>query len=223
MAQQTSGNESESSEMSDSAEAVSLTDPNPRAKKPKRDVHFNVRWKSVYRWLSEGQDNYSAKCRLCCSEFTISHGGENDVKKHMKTGKHLKHVAKPTSSRSITDFYTTTKTDSGEKNSVAAAETIEVYHTINHSLGYVSCDCQGKLFPKMFSDSKITEKYSCGKTKATKIVQNVLGPESKKRILVDLENHRFFSIGTDASNKGTAFFFTAIQTYYFFCFFFQET
>lgn len=52
-------------------------------------------------WLSQHKDDAQrAKCLWCKSDFSIAHGGQNDVKKHMNTKKHqgvikLKLTTKP--------------------------------------------------------------------------------------------------------------------------------
>lgn len=83
-----------------------------------------------------------------------------------------------------------------------------------HSHSYLSSDCASSLFTSLFMDSKIASIYSCGRTKATKIVSNVLGPASKHIILKDLEVNYSFSISTDASNKGNINTFPLILRYF---------
>lgn len=65
----------------------------------------------------------------------------------------------------------------------------------------------------MFRDSKVAQKFSCGRTKSTKIGENVLAAASKEYILADI-NQRKFAIATDASNKGNVKTFPLIVTYF---------
>lgn len=56
-----------------------------------------------------------------------------------------------------------------------------------------------------FSDSKISKKMSCGKSKAEAVVTNVLAPKAIEEVLTQLKNDVKplpFSLQTDASNKG---------------------
>ena len=83
-----------------------------------------------------------------------------------------------------------------------------------HSHSYISSDCASKLFPLMFHDSSIAKKYHCGRTKLSALVSNVLGNESIRIVLKELENNVPFSISTDASNKGSTKTFPIVLRYF---------
>lgn len=119
----------------------------------------------------------------------------------MATEKH-KQSFQSTSGSKITSFFTRATESSEKIKEVAAAEGTFIYHTVKHAHSYLSANCSSNLFFTMFPDSQIAQKYSCGRTKATKIVQNVLAPAAREIVLNDLLNCKYFSIGTDASNKG---------------------
>jgi len=69
-------------------------------------------------------------------------------------------------------------------------------------------DCLNKLNSAMFNDSNTAKKIHCGRTKAEMLTANVLGPKTVRDILKDLSptegEHEpvYFSVATDASNKG---------------------
>lgn len=74
-------------------------------------------------------------------------------------------------------------------------------------MSYNSSDCAIKLTLKTFSDSKISKKMSCGKTKAEAVVTCVLAPKAIEEVLTQLKNDVKplpFSLQTDASNKGNS-------------------
>uniref|UniRef100_H3AK16 HAT C-terminal dimerisation domain-containing protein n=1 Tax=Latimeria chalumnae TaxID=7897 RepID=H3AK16_LATCH len=88
---------------------------------------------------------------------------------------------------------------------VTAAELATVYHTVEHNLSYSSMDCGVKLMQKIFNDSSIGKKLSCGRTKAESLVKNVLAPKAVSQVLLALSGDGKplpFAIQTDASNKG---------------------
>lgn len=58
-----------------------------------------------------------------------------------------------------------------------------------------------KFNQKMYSDSETVTKLSCGRTKTTAIVQNMLAPFSVELLRKEMGNS-FFSVAIDASNKG---------------------
>ena len=169
-------------------------------KKRKRLVKFNPAWKAKFNWLRDGRDEFSGKCSVCNNLiFSISHGGENDIRRHMNSKGHKLNLTASTQCN-ISKFFTTP--NSQAEKQVIAAETAFSYHTCIHLHSYRSAGCAGSLFKTLFSDSKIASQYSCGKTKSNAIVTSVLGPFSKKIVLRNLKEGHYFSIMTDTSNKG---------------------
>jgi hypothetical protein len=71
---------------------------------------------------------------------------------------------------------------------------------------YVSTDCKIKLNCKIFEDSPIATKIRYGRTKAERLVENLLGPQTVEMVLeqmgVNSDSPLFKSIFSDASNKG---------------------
>lgn len=72
------------------------------------------------------------------------------------------------------------------------------YHTVVHSHSYLSADCTAKLSKYSFNDSRIAIDFTCGRTKSTKICNNVLSKFATNMLINDLQNDRPFSIATDA-------------------------
>jgi len=170
----------------------------PPKKKFKRLVKFNNTWLKNYAWIMSVQNEHQAYCKFCRCNISISHGGENDLKKHEKTIKHSQFVKNQSKRISTITSYIPLST---EEDQVSTAETAFIYHTVKHAHSYNSAECAGTLFHLLFPDSKLALKYRCCRKKATKIVSNVLAPYSIKQVLDDLKNNRPFSIATDASNK----------------------
>lgn len=183
----------------------------PSVKKTKWNVKFNNEWSKTYSWIVRGKDITQAKCTACESQFTINHGGENDIIKHMRTEKHKKNTTTNTQGKKIDTFFSKNNLDT---DLTAQAECAFVFHSIKHAHSYLSADCAGKLFKTIFKDSRIAERYSCGRTKATRLVTNILGPESKQMVLNDLANNQPFCIATDASNKGNVKTFPLVIRYF---------
>jgi hypothetical protein len=71
-----------------------------------------------------------------------------------------------------------TKKASPEEDKIAAAELCSVYHGVKHGHSYLSTDCGNKVSAKIFNDSSIATKMSCGRTKSEALVQNVLTARS---------------------------------------------
>lgn len=61
----------------------------PRTKRIKRYPSvFKREWILKYSWVTKGRTNHHCRCTSCNSEFSVAHGGEHDVRKHMNTEKH---------------------------------------------------------------------------------------------------------------------------------------
>ncbi|XP_031327822.1 uncharacterized protein LOC116159067 [Photinus pyralis] len=187
-----------------------------KQKSKKRRNYFNNDWQQTYSWLLKGKEEGTAKCIACNSEFSIANGGVYDVKKHMKTGKHIKQVENSARTPNILSFFNSTSTAASTKNNyrTAAAEDCFAYHTVQHAHSYNSANCSNSLFSVIFPDSKIAQTFSCGRTKLTKVVTNVLAKESRKLIIQDLSGNHPFSLATDASNKGNIKMFPLVVRYF---------
>ena len=61
-----------------------------------------------------------ASCKLCESDFSISHSGTFDIEKHMKTKKHVEMSLIRKNTRSLMSFFPSTTVD----NSVINAEVL---------------------------------------------------------------------------------------------------
>lgn len=122
------------------------------------------------------------------------------MEKHRQTKKHIKIVSSQKISGNLQNFLV--KKDSSEENEISKAELVSVFHNVTHGLSYNSLDCQMKLAPVVYPDSKIAAKMSCGRTKAAAITRNVLAPFAQEQVVTELKDAEYFSVGSDASNIG---------------------
>jgi len=118
---------------------------------------------------------------------------------HIQRVKYKNSIVSKKVTEPINNFFV--KKSTCEENKVIASETTMIYHNIRHNLSYNSLDCNLKLIAKIFQDSKVAKKISCGRTKSEMILVNVLYPVSVQSKLSELGNKKF-SISFDASNKG---------------------
>ena len=140
-----------------------------------------------------GEDRWQ-RTRPCSAHFSVSHGGLNDIEKHLKTKKHSSICEASSSTQSIASFFASTSKSS---LSVIRAETLFTDFIIEHSLPIRVADHASKLFTKMFPDSGIAKKYSSGRTK-TSYIAETLGTHSMSNIL-DIIRVSPFSMATDGS------------------------
>ena len=97
-----------------------------------------------------------------------------------------------------------TKKGSPEEDKIAVAELTSVYHGVKHGHSYLSTDCGNKVSAKIFNDSTIATKMSCGRTKSEALGQNVSAPYSQEHLVTELQDAPYFSVCSDASNSGNA-------------------
>ena len=69
-----------------------------------RSGKFKKGWSMPYIVASSKGDKY-AYCKLCNSNFSVSHGGRNDAQRHCQSSGHLKRYAESQSALSITSHF----------------------------------------------------------------------------------------------------------------------
>ncbi|KAG9278210.1 hypothetical protein AMEX_G6034 [Astyanax mexicanus] len=133
------------------------------------------------------------------TKIVIKHEGKTALDDHAKTKKHLNRMQTTRQTRGISSFMI--KKDS-EEDKIAVAELTSTYHGVRHGHNYLSTDCGNKVSAKIFSDSNIATKMSCGRTKSEALVENVLAPFSQERLAAELQKVHYFAVCSDASNSG---------------------
>lgn len=213
-ARETQNENSSDSQTTQTSDSESDT-PRKAPKKMKRMCRFRESWKTTYACITPVNSNvYRANCTRCKREFGIGHGGEGDIKIHMSSESH-KQAERVVKQNSIMEKFMISSKNTGLQDEVMAAEMSMVYHSVNHSHSYRSLDCTLKLLPVVFNDSNKASKISCGRTKAEAIVANVLAPYSQELIVNDLsKNYAYFSLSSDASNKGNTKLFPVVLRYF---------
>ncbi|KAL0852281.1 hypothetical protein ABMA28_000489 [Loxostege sticticalis] len=175
-----------------------------KRKKQKRLCVYRDQWENTFDFITKDSANaHRAFCKICRKGFSISHGGPD----HQK----LEKLSKKNQTLSMflnRDILTT------DDEKIIAAELVQVYHGAKHSIPYTTTDCNGKLCSVIFPDSKIANKISLGRTKASSIAFNVLAPASLEDIVNKLKDDIYFSISTDASNHGNIKLFPILVRFY---------
>lgn len=185
-----------------------------KTKKCKRMCSYRQEWENTFHFLKKVDGNvHKAFCDICRKSFLISHGGLHDIKRHVTAPEHQRGKRTLKGNQTLLKFI---KGDlmTSEEEKVVAAELAKTYHRVKHSISYASADCDAKLCPTIFDDSKIATKITLGRTKASSLVYNVLAPASTDDIIAKLRSGVFFSISTDASNHGNVKIFPLLVRFY---------
>ena len=136
--------------------------------------------------------NGFARCTYCASDFNISHSGRNDVTSHIRS-KHHGEMAKACSSKSISSFV---KPPTNHK--VIEAEALWTTFVAKHNLAFETSNHATKLFHRMFPDSEIAKKFTCGHSKTAAIIKEALALHYLSKSLHDMS--KVYSIMMDESN-----------------------
>ena len=105
---------------------------------------------------------------------------------------HKESASAASTSRSVASFF-----KPQVAQNVIEAETRWSMFVSKHNLAFLNSEHASKLFAKIFSDSGITRKFACGRTKSTAIVKEALSPYHAKAIH-NISNT--FSVLMDESN-----------------------
>ena len=151
---------------------------------------------TISRNRKEFKRSYFCGCTVCASDFSIAHGGKNDITTQVKGKQHKRMADASSSSQAVTSFF-----KSQNAQSVIEAETRWAMFVAKHNLAFLCSDRATKLFPKMFPDSEIVKKFACGRTKTTAIVKSALSHHYLEKTVERMSNP--FSVLMDESNDKT--------------------
>ena len=151
--------------------------------------------------LSSSKGAEFAFCTKCTLHFSISHGGQHDIKRHVNSESHKSHCAS-TSSPQITNFFTAavTKDDAKGKleDDITKAEAT-LFRVIGHcNMPMATADMLTQCVKFMFPDSKIATGMKCGRNKATAVIK-AMAQDTKHSLRARMKRGPF-TISTDGSN-----------------------
>ncbi|XP_077187047.1 uncharacterized protein LOC143834264 [Paroedura picta] len=162
-------------------------------------------------WLRK-IDGMTAECILCRQGFSIKYEGRRAVTSHADSSKHRESEKQQKDLPQIPMLIP--EPDVYQEDLVTAAELGQIYHNIVHQLSYASQACAYKTLSRILPDSVVATKMCCGLTKATALVETILAPKSQELLLKELEEVPFFSVGSDAYNKGSRQYFPITIRYF---------
>lgn len=177
----------------------------------KRKCKFTDDLSKKYPFIKVTKFESEVYCNSCSATFSIAHGGNSDIQKHLVTNKHkskVRQLSAAASSSKVTSFFRNTEFGDKEKE-LAVAEGLFAFHTVCHNISFRSMDCTAKIIQRLFE-----RKFTCSRTKAEAIVQKVLAPYAFTKLQTDLNNVSFISIFSDASNHKEIKLFPTLVRYF---------
>ena len=129
--------------------------------------------------------------------MTIEHQGKLDLTRHCRGKSHTTSVNSKRVQGPITAHFN--PQGSTIEQQISIAEVKVTGFLAEHNLPFATADHLGPLFKSIFPDSKIAKGYSCGKMKASCILNRAIVPNLQNNLVEQMRNS-CFSIATDGSN-----------------------
>ena len=124
---------------------------------------------------------------VCRSDFSVAHGGENDINRHMDTAKHKGYANAAQEQRKLTNFSASLATKNFGKKVVEVELNFSDF-LIEHNLPLSTAGHSGKLFRNIFPNSKIVNKFQRCCTNTTNMltgaVANQITSDLKEELLL---------------------------------------
>lgn len=162
---------------------------------PKRKCTFTEEIVKKYPSFRKAKLPTEAHCTVCQKTISIANKGKGDIEEHVSTMKHQRALKSVSSSTRI-DTYTQKLSDP----LLRAGEATLAFHTVIHHQSFRSLDCTVQVNKLIYSDSELSKKLTCGRTKATALIKNVLSPFSLELTIRELADIPYIGVATDSSN-----------------------
>lgn len=176
----------------------------PSRKKAKAyDQKYLTRWEAEPKykgWLAASKKGplyfYCKSCNADCK------GGKSEIDRHLASSKHRNSAASLQSTRTLTSMPAVSGQTQLDK-SVKEAEIRLAAFITEHNLPFNVMGHLVDVVKAACDDSQIAKNVSCGRTKCTAIVKNVLGEQSRQDICELLRRQKFSLLVDESTDKGT--------------------
>ena len=89
-----------------------------------------------------------ARCMVCESDFSVAHGGYDDVVRHTKSVKHIRAGSALKGTTQLTSYFASAKKDDSD-NAIIRAETLFCLFLVEHNIPISAADHASQLFKTM--------------------------------------------------------------------------
>lgn len=134
------------------------------SRKKKRDKASKQRFRKAYNniWpclVASGKGEHYVHCKLCRKDFSCSHGGQDDCRKHINSLYHKNIVSRASSSNSMASYLVRSEKNNQTKlqQQIIAAEVMMCEMIAELNLSLATADSLTQCFQKMFPDSEIAK------------------------------------------------------------------
>lgn len=146
--------------------------------------------------------NDYAFCTICTVDLNIARGGKSDILRHSKTAKHEKNKAKLRGQRSLQEMSSFRAQTSTEKLAKEGEIRLSSF-VVEHNLSLNIMEHLPNLIKSVCPDSEVAKSITCGRTKTTNIITDVLGKTDHETIVEEMKNTKFSLIVDESTDKGS--------------------
>ena len=158
---------------------------------------FDHQWRKQWPSIKMGKDQFHLLCTVCNKHIPCSHQGLFDVKGDLQVSSHQAAYKDCIGEKqsSVSSFLAT---DPIQEKVVATEVKLAVF-LAEIRLPMAVADQASRLFKSMFLDSQIAKKITCGRTKASAVLNDAIAEDLKENQVTKLRVSPF-SIAIDVSN-----------------------
>ncbi|KAL6476210.1 hypothetical protein MHYP_G00147090 [Metynnis hypsauchen] len=180
---------------------MDLTREGSPAKKAKRTCKYLDEWDWEFTFLKRSMKGHSYSfCKICSCDFSVSHGGRNDVRQHEQSAKHKRGLKAQKYAQEMSPFVARNTT---EADKVINAEVKMAMLCAKNNVAFTFCDDFNKCVAEIFPDSAIARKYSAGKTKATQLIKGAIAAELDDELAKTCRSQPFSLMCDESNNRKT--------------------
>lgn len=157
------------------AETESEAGPGPSKRHCKAGGHFKASWKLPPGITSSTKGNKYAYCKYCFKHFLVSHGGFNDITRHINGASHQQRSKDVQGTSNLSSLLSVghAAAQLTHARKVMSAEIIMCKFVAMHNISFQTMD---HLSPLMKPDSAIASDFACKHTKTKSIVCDLRTP-----------------------------------------------
>nr|XP_042899054.1 uncharacterized protein LOC122269520 [Parasteatoda tepidariorum] len=150
-----------------------------------------------------------AYCTICFSDFLISHGGRNDIHRHVTGPNHAKNIENAENNQRLSKFF---KPPDNVQDEVMRAELLFTSFLVEHNVPLNAASHVGPLFRKMFPKSEIAKRYGCAKTKTASLVHEMAMDRTSE--IIKYLQEQAFTAACDGSHEADYKLYPVVVSYF---------
>lgn len=163
---------------------------------------YQPKWEEDDRfkgWLTKSKKgNTFCYCKACNKDLLC---GKSEIEKHAKGKKHQFNARSTIQQQTLLSM-PSLQQQTALKRKVKEAEIRIATFAIEHNISFNALDHLAKLNKEIYSDSEIAKMVTCGRTKATAIINEVTGKYCFEEVVTLIKKNKFSLIVDESTDQG---------------------